>query len=287
MQDLFEQYKGLLFSLAYQITGSVSDAEDAVQDVFVKLYNVKPEKLTEPKAYLCKMVTNSCLDLLKSARKQREQYFGEWLPEPIITSTDELLEPVIQNEMVSYALLVLLEKFSPSERAVFVLREAFGFEYGAIADIVGKSEVNCRQIFKRAKGKMPMVSPESHRSPEASKEWIWEFMQALEQDDVDGVVSMLSKDVILVSDGGGKAIAAVHPIESRQSVTRFLFGLIHKAHQDGEILDFEILEMNGQNGIVIRSAQGIEAVALVHIEEELIGNIYIIRNPDKLRSFIK
>ncbi|WP_131973084.1 RNA polymerase sigma-70 factor [Exiguobacterium sp. s166] len=286
MQELFEQYKGLLFTLAYQITGSVSDAEDAVQDVFVKLYDVKPEKLAEPKAYLCKMVTNNCLDFLKSARKQREQYFGEWLPEPVITSTDELPELVIQGEMVSYALLVLLEKLSPSERAVFVMREAFGFEYEEIADIVGKSEVNCRQIFKRAKGKLPLASPKSYRSS-ASKEWILGFMQALEQDDVDRVVSMLSEDVILVSDGGGKAIAAVHPIESRQAVIRFLFGLIRKSNQDGEILDIEILGINGQNGIVIRSAKRIQAVALVHIEQELIGNIYIIRNPDKLKSLSK
>ncbi|QNR20740.1 RNA polymerase sigma-70 factor [Exiguobacterium sp. Helios] len=286
MQELFEQYKGLLFTLAYQITGSVSDAEDAVQDVFVKLYDVKPEKLAEPKAYLCKMVTNNCLDFLKSARKQREQYFGEWLPEPVITSTDELPELVIQGEMVSYALLVLLEKLSPSERAVFVMREAFGFEYEEIADIVGKSEVNCRQIFKRAKGKLPLTSPKSYRSS-ASKEWILGFMQALEQDDVDRVVSMLSEDVILVSDGGGKAIAAVHPIESRQAVIRFLFGLIRKSNQDGEILDIEILGINGQNGIVIRSAKRIQAVALVHIEQELIGNIYIIRNPDKLKSLSK
>lgn len=286
MQELFEQYKGLLFTLAYQITGSVSDAEDAVQDVFVKLYDVKPEKLAEPKAYLCKMVTNNCLDFLKSARKQREQYFGEWLPEPVITSTDELPELVIQGEMVSYALLVLLEKLSPSERAVFVMREAFGFEYEEIADIVGKSEVNCRQIFKRAKGKLLLASPKSYRSS-ASKEWILGFMQALEQDDVDRVVSMLSEDVILVSDGGGKAIAAVHPIESRQAVIRFLFGLIRKSNQDGEILDIEILGINGQNGIVIRSAKRIQAVALVHIEQELIGNIYIIRNPDKLKSLSK
>lgn len=285
MQDLYEQYKGLLFTLAYQMTGSVSDAEDVVQDVFVKLHDVKLEKLTQPKAYLCRMVTNRCLDFLKSARKQREQYFGEWLPEPIVTQKDELFESVIQGEMLSYAMLVLLEKLSPTERAVFILREAFGFEYQAIAGIVDKSEANCRQLFSRAKGKLQIVSKESLPFQVASKEWIRRFVTALEQDNVDLVVSILAKDAMLVSDGGGKAIAAVHPIESRESVTRFLFGLIRKAHRDEEVLNFEILEINGQNGIVIRSAQGIEAVVLMHIEGNLIYNLYIVRNPDKLRPF--
>src|SRR5690625_3127718 len=152
MHKLYRQYKGLLFTLAYQLTGSASDAEDAVQDVFLKLHDVKQERLVEPKAYLCKMVTNRCLDLLKSARKKREQYFGQWLPEPIPTSLDEGFESVARGELLSYAMLVLLERLSPAERAVFVLREALSFEYAVISELVDKSEANCRKLNSRARG---------------------------------------------------------------------------------------------------------------------------------------
>ncbi|MBW7458932.1 sigma-70 family RNA polymerase sigma factor, partial [Paenibacillus sepulcri] len=172
MQELYAQYKGLLFALAYQLTGSASDAEDVVQDVFVKVYDVKPEGLAEePKAYLCKMVTNRARDLNKSARKRRERYFGEWLPEPIPTD-DEMFESVVRGELLSYAMLVLLEKLSPSERAVFVLREALGLGYPDIAGIVGKSDANCRKLLSRARGKMGIGPDETVHSEAAGEEWV-------------------------------------------------------------------------------------------------------------------
>lgn len=283
MEKLYEQYKGLLFTLAYQLTGSVSDAEDAVQDVFLKLYDVKPERLVEPKAYLCKMVTNRCLDLLKSARKQREQYFGQWLPEPVLTPNDESFEAVARSELLSYAMLVLLERLSPSERAVFVLREAFSFEYAVISDLIGKSETNCRKLISRARGKMGITTEEALRTEAVSEEWVRRFLSALEKGNIDVAVSMLTEDVVLISDGGGKALAAVHPIKSRDYVLRFLLGLIRQASQYEEGIQIEIENINGQIGMVIRSGENIETVVLLHVKRNLIHSLYFIRNPEKLK----
>jgi RNA polymerase sigma factor (sigma-70 family) len=286
MEELYTQYKALLFTLAYQLTGSSSDAEDVVQDVFLKVQDVNPKGLAEePKAYLCKMVTNRCRDLHKSARKQREQYFGEWLPEPIPTSNDETLESIVRDELLSYAMLVLLEKLSPAGRAVFVLRESLGFEYADIAEIIGKSEANSRKLFSRARGKMGISFEESVHFESASETWVRQFLAALEQDNVDKVVSMLAKDVVLISDGGGKAFTAVHPIESRDFVSRFLLGLVHKFLHYEEGMQIEIRDINGQTGLIVRSGGGIEAVALIHVEDNSIRTIYVVRNPDKLRLF--
>jgi len=285
MQELYQQYKGLLFTLAYQLTGSASDAEDVMQDVFLKLYDVQPEKLMEPKAYLCKMVTNRCLDLLKSARRQREQYFGEWLPEPILTSHEDSLDKVVRDDLLSYAMLVLLERLSPAERSVFVLREALGFEYSEIAGLVGKNETNCRKLFSRARGKMGIPLEEPIQAEGAGEEWVRTFLTALEQGHVDKMVSMLAEDVILISDGGGKAMAAVHPIVSREYVLRFLMGLVQKAAKNGEDFSMELREINGQIGLIIRSGGVIETVALMHAEGSLVRNFYLIRNPDKLEAF--
>jgi len=282
MQELYKQYKGLLFTLAYQLMGSASDAEDVVQDVFLKVYDVDPRRLADPKAYLCKMATNRCRDLLKSARKKREQYFGEWLPEPILTPNEDAYESVIRGELLSYAMLVLLERLTPAERAVFVLREALGFEYADIAEIVGKSEPNCRKLISRARGKMG-IGAEAPIHPEAaSADWVRRFVEALAHDQVDSVVSMLAEDVVLVSDGGGKAFAAVHPIEARDRVLRFLIGLTRKASYIAGDFQAEMAEINGQTGIVVRSGEVIDTVVLIHVERNAIRNLYLVRNPDKL-----
>lgn len=282
MQELYAQYKGLLFKLAYQLTGSTSDAEDAVHDVFLKLYDVNPERLVKPKAYLCKMVTNRCLDLLKSARRKREQYFGHWLPEPVLTPNDKTLESVVRGELLSYAVLVMLEKLSPTERAAFVLREALDCGYSFIAEVVGKSEPHCRKLVSRAREKMGITHNDPVSAEAASEEWVHRFLLALQQGHVDTVMSLLAEDIILISDGGGKVPAASHPIESCERVVQFLFGLIRQApHFEGGV-HIEIEDINGQNGCVLRSSKGIVAVALTQVENNLIHKLYFIRNPDKL-----
>lgn len=286
MEDLYEKYKGLLFRLAYQLTGSAADAEDIVQDVFVKVHDIHPERLAHPKAYLCKMTTNRCLDLLRSARSRRELYIGPWLPEPIPTSDEDPFEAVIHKDLLSYAMLVLLERLSPSERAVFVLREALCFDYADIAGLVGKSETNCRKLISRAREKMGIAQHASVPAEGAREEWVGRFLSALEQGNVPSLLSLLSEDIVLLSDGGGKVLAAVHPIVTRDRVARFLFGLIRQAAQDEVSFQVEVRPLNGQTGFVIRTGEHIDTVGFLHIEHHTIRSVYFIRNPDKLR-FIK
>ncbi|MFB5195833.1 RNA polymerase sigma factor SigJ [Neobacillus sp. KR4-4] len=283
MQELYEKYKRLLFKLAYQLTGSVSDAEDVVHDVFLKLYDVPPEKLGEPKAYLCKMVTNRCRDLQKTARKKREQYFGEWLPEPLSNSEEDSMDSVIRDDELSYGVLVLLEKLSPTERVVFVLREALGFEYHEIAELIEKSEVNCRKLFSRANSKMGINSEEEVHPEAASQDLVHDFIIALKQGNLNQVLSMLNQNVVLVADGGGKVSAAVKPILARDRVVRFLFGGFRKASMVDGISHIEIGKINGQPALILRSNEGIHTVGMIHVENNMIRNIYIIRNPDKLK----
>ncbi|PEJ58239.1 RNA polymerase subunit sigma-24 [Bacillus sp. AFS002410] len=283
MQDLYEKYKKLLFKLAYQLLGSVSDAEDVVQDVFLKLYDVSPDKLGEPKAYLCKMVTNHCHDIQKSARKKREQYFGEWLPEPLYYAEDNSMDSVELEDQLSYGMLVLLEKLTPTERVVFVLREALSFEYYEIAELVEKSEANCRKIFSRAKSKMGIGTEEVIYSDTASQELTHKFITALKNGNLNQVVSMLDQNAVLIADGGGKVIAAVNPIKSSDHVTKFLFGAIRKASLVDGVPHIEISQINGQPALILRSNEGIHTVGMLHIENNLIQNVYIIRNPDKLQ----
>jgi RNA polymerase sigma factor (sigma-70 family) len=284
MQEMYEKYKRLLFKLAYQLTGSVSDAEDAVHDVFLKLYDVPPEKLEEPKAYLCKMVTNRCRDLQKTARRKREQYFGEWLPEPLSNTDDDSMESsVLRDDLLSYGMLVLLEKLTPSERVVFVLREALSFEYHEIAELIEKSEVNCRKLFSRASAKMGISSDEEVHSEEATQEMVHDFIVALKHGNLNHIVAMLDQNIALVSDGGGKVLAAVGPIETRNYVAEFLLGPVREASMVEGISQIEIRQINGQPSLILRSNEGIHTVGMLHLENNLIRNIYLIRNPDKLK----
>ncbi|CAI8917488.1 RNA polymerase sigma-70 factor, ECF subfamily [Brevibacillus sp. IT-7CA2] len=284
MEALYKQYKGLMFRLAYQMLGSATDAEDIVQDVFVKAHDVSLEQMAEPKAYLCKMTTNRCLDLLKSARKKRELYTGPWLPEPISTPDADSYDSVITKDLLSYAMLVLLERLSPPERAVFVLREAFDFPYDEIAELVGKTEANCRKIVSRAKKKMGIDPEESHLTPEKElgEEWIGRFLSALEHGNVETLLTLLATDAVLLSDGGGKVTAALHPILSGERVASFLFGLIRSLSKRPDI-SVELAPLNNQTGFLIRQDGKIDTVVFLHIEHGVIRNLYFVRNPDKLR----
>lgn len=285
MEELYETYRPLLFVLAYQLTGSSNDAEDAVQDVFLKLHDVEPERLHSPKAYLCKMVTNRCLDMLTSARKRREQYVGEWLPDPIWTPEEGAFESIIHHNLLSYAMLVLMERLTPVERAVFVLREALSFDYPAIAELVDKTETNCRKLMSRAKGKMGIS--ESDLKGSVSMEWLQDFIGALSSGSADAVMSLLAEDVVLVSDGGGKAPAAIRPIHTRDHVARFLFGLLKQASANGQELDVKLVPLNGETGIVVRSKGALIVAAIIQTMGGVAKNIYFIRNPDKLQRILR
>jgi RNA polymerase sigma-70 factor (ECF subfamily) len=288
MKELYNQYRTLLFTLAYQLTGSAHDAEDAVQDVFVKVCKVHHERLKNPKGYLCRMVTNRCLDLQKSARNRRELYVGPWLPEPIRTPEADALEAtVVRRNLLSYAMLVLLERLTPTERAVFVLREALGFEYSEIAELLGKREANCRKLMSRARRKMDLSQEAAVATETIELEWVSRFLTFLEQGDVDHVLALLTEelteDVILIADGGGKVNAARNPIQTRNHVTRSMLGTFNiiKQYYQGN-LHFEFAPLNGETGIVLRSGDEIVAAILIQLRCRKVAGIYIVRNPDKL-----
>ncbi|MBD2846370.1 RNA polymerase sigma factor SigJ [Paenibacillus sp. IB182496] len=288
MQELYDQYKGLLFKLAYQLTGSVSDAEDVVQDVFVKLCDVPPERLAQPKAYLCRMVTNRCRDLHKSARKKREVYFGEWLPEPLLDAGEDMAEGIARDDQLSYGILVLLERLTTTERTVFVLREALGFGYGEIAELLDKREANCRKLFSRACAKMGLDGEPGDRSEPAGEAWASGLLAALKQGNLERIMALLDQEVVLISDGGGKAQAAVNPIVARERVARFLLGVYRKtsaaaAGTGAEDDWWEIVRLNGQPALRMRAGPTVHTAALLQIERGLIHRLYFVRNPDKLR----
>lgn len=287
MQALYDAYYRLLIRIAYQLTGSMADAEDAVHDTFEKLNGINFAEVQNPKSYVCKMVTNRCLDMMKSARKQRETYIGEWLPEPILLAERDPSDLAEEQEVLSYAMLVLMETLSPMERIVFVYREAIGFTYPDIAEAVGKSEANCRKIFSRAKVKLEAASRESKVHVLDNAEWVGNFLQALQHGQVDAMTSMLKEDVCLTVDGGGKATAALRPIYNRGRVSRFFAGLWKQAADSGLAFQMETIDLNGEPAVLVKVGGEVTAVMLVQIDHHQAANLYMIRNPDKLRRISK
>lgn len=277
---LYQQYKPLLFSIAYRMIGSVTEAEDIVQETYLTFLQLDQQAITDKKAYLCKMAANLCLDTLKSARKKRETYVGPWLPEPLITKAAATPEDkVIEEESLSVSYLFLMEKLSPAERAVFIFREVFAFNYREIASMVDKTEANCRKIFTRAKGKIDRHQTPSHLSYEKNQQVIGDFLHAFKNGDTEKVLSLVSEDVILYSDGGGVVKAALKPIETRDRVLAFLTGIAAKAPKGLQTLPQSI---NGQPGIIHAIGTKIYNAVSFTVYEQRIKQIFIILNPEKL-----
>jgi RNA polymerase sigma-70 factor (TIGR02957 family) len=278
-EQLFITYKSLLFSLAYRMLGSVQDAEDIVQDAYITWSEQTLNQVQNPKAYLCKIVTNRCIDLLKSARKQREAYVGPWLPEPLLTDNDD--DPAlhyVMKESLSTAYLLLLEQLSETERAVFLLREVLEYDYHLIAEVVGKSSSNCRQIFHRAKKAIGNHSTAQSSPPKASA-LTEQFVSAVISGNVSKLLSLLAVDAKLLSDGGGKTKAALVPIMGSERISRFYMGIMAKAKED---FSFKYMIVNGEPGIVLYAEQRVFGVLSFQIKNDLIQNIYWVVNPDKL-----
>ena len=244
----YNQFKPLLFSIGYRMLGSVAEAEDIVQETFLKAYQIDDQKIDNKKAYLCKMMTNRCLDVLKSARYRREHYVGPWNPEPLLLESSPDFDPsevVLQKEGLSIAYLRMMEHLAPDERAVLLLREVFNFSYLEISNIIEKKEENCRKIFSRAKQKISSIEGESLHY-EKNKSIIDRFIQAFQMQNMDALLELISEKVTLYSDGGGKVKAAVRPIESRSNVLAFLYGIIKNVPED---FYFEVKKVNGQPAI--------------------------------------
>jgi len=281
--QFYQEYKPLLFSIAYRMTGTITEAEDITHDVLLDFGKLNEGQIENIKSYLCKMVTNRSLDYLKSARKQREVYIGPWLPEPLIFHDVNPMHEVLMQDSISYALLCLMEQLTPVERAVFVLREAFGYEYDEIASILEKEVANCRKILSRARKKIDYkddVGP-LQVNQEELQHLVQSFLVAATTGNTESFLNLLANDAVLYSDGGGKVKAALVPIETRERVAQFIFGLLRKFGQDDE-LKFELVNVNGQIGLLIKRDNKPENVVSFEIEKNQIKHIFSIRNPEKL-----
>lgn len=279
-EELFTVHRPLLFSLAYRMLGSVQDAEDIVQEAYITLSETTTEHVLNSKAYLCKIVTNRCIDLLKSAKKQRETYTGPWLPEPfLIDSKEDPAQNYIMKESLSTAYLLLLEQLSETERAVFLLREALQYDYDAIADVVGKSSTNCRQIYHRAKKAVGNYRRSDQLPPAKAHALSEQFVSAIITGNVSKLLSLLAVDATLFSDGGGKTKAALLPILGAERISRFYMGILAKSTED---FSFKFTVVNGDPGIVLYVEKQVYGVISLQIQDDLIHKIYWVVNPDKL-----
>ncbi len=279
--ETFEELRPLLFSLSYRLLGSVADAEDAVQEAWLR-YETTPTRPRSPKAFLSAVVTRISIDVLRSARVRREQYVGEWLPEPLLTDPYE--DPARSAELgdsVSMAALLLLERLSPLERAVFVLREVFAYDFADVAAAVGRSEAACRQLLVRARRHMDSGQPRFEPDRRARDELAARFFGAFRNGDVEGLREALAADVELVGDAGGKAPALGRVVVGADRVARLLASLFPRLARIDATL--EQCEVNGQPGAILRDREG--KVAYTFALDVLGGQIQTIRsvgNPDKL-----
>ncbi len=277
----FETFRPRLFAIAYRMLGSAADAEDIVQEAYLRYQGAAGETIRSPKAFLTTVVTRLSIDQLKSARHQRESYLGAWLPEPLLTDAgSEPADLVALNDSLSMAFLVLLERLNPVERAVFLLREVFDYDYPAIAAILDKSESACRQALHRARAAIRSGKPRFHSTAEEHHHVFLQFLQTCQQGDVQGLEALLAADVSAVADGGGKASAAVRPLQGSKAVGAFLLGLFKRAPADIQV---EIVEVNGRSGLLVRQDQLPILVMMAEVVEGKITHIWSMRNPDKLR----
>jgi RNA polymerase sigma-70 factor (ECF subfamily) len=282
--ESFEDYRPLLFAMAYRMMGSAMEAEDIVQEAYLRYRATPPESIRTLKSFLTTIVHHLCIDHLKSARERRENYVGTWLPEPIITGDGapprSPLRQITHRESISMAFLVLLESLSPLERAVFLLREVFDYEYAEIAQITGRDEAACRQLFSRSKKHIKEHRPRFPASPEAHSRMVGRFMEACVAGDMDGLMSLLAEDVTSWSDGGGKvAGAARHPIHGRDKVARGIIGALSHA-PEGTTL--EVIEANGLPALLVRVKGQLLSVLTFEVEGEFIRAMHNVANPDKL-----
>ena len=280
--ESFESLRPLLFTLAYQMTGSASVAEDLVQDTYLRYQQAESqEAIRSLKAYLTTITTRLALDYMKSARHTREQCIGDWLPEPLLTDPAEAPADIIErHETISLAFLVLLETLTPPERAVFILREAFDFSYDEIAPILGKSVAACRQIFHRAQQRLATRERHFSVSREAQQTLVASFLLATQRGQFDELVQALAADAILWSDGGGKAPAAAHPLHGAAIIARFFIGLARKgATMNARIA---VVEMNSAPTLLIWEDDAVTTSMTFATNGDRILAIYSQRNPEKL-----
>ncbi|WP_336773281.1 sigma-70 family RNA polymerase sigma factor [Paenibacillus sp. MMO-58] len=287
IEQLYREYKSLLTSIAYRMLGSMSEAEDAVQDVFVTVSRLHGIEISHPKAYLVKLLTNRVLNVMKSAPRKRESYPGQWLPEPVSEGATESspLDNVIQHEQLGYALLVLLQNCTPPERAVFVLRESFGYEYSEIAAMLDKSEAACRKIFSRASAKIghssTLAGDNKATLDESMTRFVQSFSEAIYTGRLESFIHLLTDDAVMLTDGGGIVRSAFNPIIGPHRIIAFLEGIARKGAFEGS---WQPIFVSGQQGLMQIQDNKPVKVYLFEPDEQTgkIRSVYSISNPEKL-----
>ena len=275
-EDPFVTHRGLLFTVAYELLGSAADADDVVQDSWLRWADVDQDEVREPRAYLVRIATRQALDRLRTVGRRREEYVGVWLPEPLLTSPD-VAEDVELAESVSIAMLTVLETLAPAERAVFVLREVFDTPYDEIAEAVGKSPAAVRQIAHRARDHVAARRPRMPVSTTEQQEAVDRFLAAVRSGDLQSLLDVLAPDVVIVSDGGGLVAAALRPIRGAERVAGFLIRGIRSVH-----FDAKAVWLNGSPAIQLDIGGQVDTAVSLAVENGRISRIYAIRNPQKL-----
>jgi RNA polymerase sigma-70 factor, ECF subfamily len=277
----FSRYRTLLFSIAYRMLGSVADAEDVLQNAFLRWKGTDENEVRSERALLVTIVSRLCINHLQSARVQREEYVGQWLPEPVVTDPAADAFSIIRtDESLSLAFLVLLERLTPQERAVLLLRDVFDYGYAEIARTIGKDEANCRQILRRAREHVADMRPRFGASIERKEELLARFLDATSSGDLSGLVALLANDVRLHADGGGKGPAIPNLVSGADRVARALLGGLSKFVP--RTLISRKLQINGEPGVVSYLDRRPFSVVTLAIAGDRIQDVYIVTNPEKL-----
>jgi RNA polymerase sigma-70 factor, ECF subfamily len=278
----FETHRPALIGLAYRMLGSRAEAEDVVQDAYLRWHAANRTAIAQPRRYLGTVVTRLCLDRMKSAQARREVYVGQWLPEPVV---DERLDADAAGEIahdISIALMLLLERLSPLERASFLLHDVFGLDFAEVARALGRGEAACRQLAARARAHIEAGRPRFSASREEGDRLAAAFARAAGAGDVQALTQVLAEDAVLYSDGGGKRVAALKPIRGADKIVRFLAGVVRK-NPTLLTTDLRAAAVNGLPGFVLRETDGsLDTIAIEHRDGRIVA-IYLTRNPEKLR----
>lgn len=284
--EVFEEHRPVLMGVAYRMLGRVTDAEDVVQDAWLRWSAGAREEVREPRAYLVRITTRLAIDRLRQAQSRRESYVGPWLPEPLVTdfgpTVPDTADQAVLADSVSLAVLVVLESLSPLERAVFVLREAFGFPYAEIAGTLDRSEAAVRQLAGRARKHVEEGRPRYEVDPAQRRDVTERFLAAATGGDLAGLMSLLAPDVHLVGDSGGKAKAPTRVMESADKVGRFLIGVASRGIRGAETYEVRFLELNGAPSALVLADGKPDSVLQLDVADGRVQRVYILRNPDKL-----
>ncbi|GGJ39588.1 RNA polymerase sigma factor SigJ [Streptomyces brasiliensis] len=284
--DVFEEHRPVLMGVAYRMLGRVADAEDVVQDAWLRWSGTDHTEVREPRGYLVRITTRLAIDRLRRIRTRAESYVGPWLPEPYLTdygdAVPDTAERAVLADSVSFAVLVVLESLSPLERAVFVLREAFGYPYAEIAAVLDRGEAAVRQLAGRARRHVDERRPRYEVDPARRRDVTERFLAAAAGGDLEGLMALLAPDVRLVGDSGGKAKAPLRILETADKVGRFVIGAVGKDGTAGISLRF--LEVNGGLAALAMAGDKPDSVIQLDVVDGLVRAVYIVRNPDKLRS---